>query len=63
MNTPGFTAEASLYKSNETERTGPANGLLSYVFRHKAVQPAINCRACIEAGGECLCGGRGCLCV
>lgn len=60
---PRFTAEASLYKSNEPNRLGTANSLVAQMPRRNAVQPAINCRACIEAGGECLCGGRGCLCV
>jgi hypothetical protein len=63
MNTPGFTAEASLYKSNEPNHLGTANSLAPQMLRRNAVQPAINCRACIEAGGECLCGGRGCFCV
>jgi len=62
MKIPGFTAEASLYKSDEGTQRGTAASF-AQVSLQNAVQPAISCRLCIQAGGMCLCGGRGCLCV
>jgi hypothetical protein len=63
MNIPKFTAGSSLFKSAELNRVDTVGNLPPRVSSRNAVQPAINCRACIEAGGECLCGGRGCFCV
>jgi len=63
MNISGFTAEASLYKSDERISMSKTTNGGPQVFPHNVVYMAINCRACIEAGGECLCGGRGCFCV
>jgi hypothetical protein len=63
MNTPGFTAEASLCRSDERNPTGVAASFAPQLSPTNVVQPAISCRLCMEAGGMCLCGGGGCLCV
>jgi hypothetical protein len=58
MNIEKFTAESSLFKSAELNRVDTVGNLPPRVSSRNAVQPAINCRACM--GCECLCGGRGC---
>ena len=72
MHMPGFTAEASLYKTAEPYAMGTAGRSVPQGFSHRVVHPAIVfpppcgmiCWACIAAGGDCIhVGGGRCLCA
>jgi hypothetical protein len=63
MKMPEFTAEASLYKTDEHYHMRIAGNSVSQVVPQSLFHQALLCWRCWQAGGDCICGGRGCECA